>query len=79
MNICRLVGMPGLMEAKRVHSSVAHMGARQGIRLVFRLDSVNGRIELVDIFQKNHREMFDCIGTNSGRHSFRRGAKGGAA
>lgn len=65
----RLTGpCAGFLEAKRIRCSDLDRGSRSGVRLVFRIDWHNGRIDLEGIFLKKDSNVWLPSSPVSGRH-----------
>jgi hypothetical protein len=58
---------PGFFEAKRIPYT---KGLRCALRLIFRVDSMTRRIDLVDLFSKNDSEVWlpPCSNSGNRRH-----------
>ncbi len=71
LHIERLQHNNDFLEAKRVHCPSLGRGSREGIRLVFSLDTPNRSILLVDVFSKGDVEVWLPPSPNSGhrRHT----------
>jgi|GEM_PF-3251763 len=71
LHIERLQHNHDFLEAKRVHCPSLGRGSREGIRLVFSLDTPNRSILLVDVFSKGDQEIWLPASPNSGhrRHT----------
>ena len=70
LHIERLQHNHDFLEAKRVHCPSLGRGSREGIRLVFSLDSANRSILLVDVFSKGDQEVWLPRSPDSGHRRY---------